>query len=436
VTSNATTQTVSVTADQITVHELTIVHAEAAAILSAVLTNNGPDAAVQLVQRALPVGLAATQLGNASMDMALVERTLTGFRTAVDRSAQAAAEDIATTVAQLRDTEQSVRIGAEQALAGLQARIEAALAGEAATVRDSVRAATADVHAAMMRDLREALNGHSSSVRNAISMDAGPIQALRLELLSQLDRSRAELNSSLAALSGQLQASAAAQQAGRKSSRAVGDAWELVSMAAVRHVVTGAGDLFVETGSQAAPGTTSRTGDGLATIQAYGPGVPQRVAFEAKQRGTRAMSAANLLKELKAAAQNRQAQVAIAVVPSTSQVPGGGLLARLAANYWVVALEDGDHTALSLVYLVARELSRAATVASAGPDPATIPVVSAHLASALEGLSQFGDVKRHATAIQRSVNALLLAGEEASKRVFDEITSASRALNQAGSEAA
>ncbi|QKE82889.1 hypothetical protein [Arthrobacter sp. NEB 688] len=416
-------------ADRLLLRDVTIVNAEAAALVAAAVSASGPAGALDLVRRALPIGLVALKLGSASVDTGSLERTLAGFRQAVDQSAATASRDLTQTIAQLRSGEQTVITAAEQVLTHLPARVEAALAGEAHTIRDSVRAVTAEVQETALRQVRDALSAHAASVRDAVSLDReGPVQMLRRDVLTQLDATRSELSAQLSALTAQVQAESAAQEAGRKSSRAVGDDWEAYSMAAARAVVTAAGDVFAETGSEAAAGTTRRTGDGVATLVVGASERPVRVVFEAKSR-TRPLGPTALARELQAASENRDAQAAIAVVRTTSEVPGTVPLARVGPSAWVVAL-DGDQTALELVYLVVREFLRVGAARDDSDEQGVdVRAAQAHLVRAEETLRDYAIVRRHGESAQKSISALLLLSKDASARIHDELRAATAALN-------
>ena len=59
---------VSVDGDIVTLRELSVNHAEAASLVRSHENEHGPDAAADLVRRALPVGLVALSMGTAAID--------------------------------------------------------------------------------------------------------------------------------------------------------------------------------------------------------------------------------------------------------------------------------------------------------------------------------------------------------------------------------
>lgn len=381
---------VSVDGDTIRIDCLTVRSAEASAIVASEHAAHGPGAAADLVARALPVGLLAVSVTNAGVDTGAVRRTLDDFATDLDARSKAAIGELQTALDRIKAGERAVADTAQRALADLPGRLDRVLAGEADTVRDAVTKAAQHVQATGLDDLRRALAQHSDRIRSVLSLDSdGPIQALRRDVLAGLDGTRQELAGQLAAVRELLAAAAAAKTAGAKSSQAVGKEFETQACALIEAIAVAAGDRWDDTGSTPAPGTTRRSGDGVATLsKLVTGGADVRIVVEAKKR-SRPLTADTWRKELADARDNRKAVAALAIVPTVDDVPGGGGIHRLGERAFIVAIDQP----VDIVYHVLREL---AVVHSVGSNDAEIDLgkIESNLQEALSALADWDKMGR------------------------------------------
>ena len=414
---------VKVTGDTMVIHDLSVTHGEAAAFVRGHLAEHGADAAADLVRRAVPVGLVALSLGTAGIDTGSLTRTLDAFADRVDAKSEAALANLDQTLTRLRGGEEAVARTANAVLDNLPAQVEAALAGQAGTVRASVMEAARAVQAAGIQDLTTALARHSESVRDALSLDReGPVRMLRQDLLEELSGTRRELGEQLALVKGLVEAAQVAKTAGAKSSRAIGAAIEDDAMALCHDVVTAAGDMFERTGGQpGAGGTTRRTGDGVATLsQAItGHGRQVRIALESKSR-TRPLSAKAYRDEVANACRVRDAAGGLVLVPTNAEVPGGGSFARVDTCAYVVSTEQS--ATLELIYLLLREQVAMLTIRQDDGSEVDLTQVEARLNLALAGISQLDEVGRLANQAKNSLEKLIVLGRDTQQKVRETLT--------------
>jgi hypothetical protein len=394
--------------DSLYIRSVTITHPEAVSLARQHVTDHGEDSLTDLVGRALPIGIVALTLGGKGMNTSSIQRTFDAFGAQVSAASTSALAELDKTTTALRLGEQDLANRAQRVLERLPERVEACLAGASVDVRSQVAAATAEVQAAGLRDLRELLNSHSVSVRNALSLDTqeGPIKVLREEMLRMVDGARAELGAQLSAVQGLLIAAqaASAATASVKTTRASGLEFEAEAMALAGDVVASAGDQMDLTGSYAAPGSTSRAGDGVATLSHLitGTGRTVRVVLEAKTRD-RPLTAAKWREELTTSRDLRDASGGLAIVPDASQVPGGRLFASVGERLFVVV---ADAPIVSLVYLVLRELVALATDSGNDTDPVSVSKASSRIAQALTALNDLEEITRHVTAATKSLEKI------------------------------
>jgi hypothetical protein len=414
---------VTVTGETLVVHDLTVTHGEAAAFVRSQLADHGPEAAADLVRRALPVGLVALSMGTAGIDTGALTRTLDAFGAQMSAKSEAALAGLDQTLARLHSGEEAVARTASSVLANLPAQVEAALAGQAGSVRASVLEAARAVQAAGLQELTTALARHSESVRDALSLDReGPVRMLRQDLLEELNGTRRELAEQLASVRSLVEAAQAAKSAGAKSSRAIGAKNEDEAMAICQDIVTAAGDLFEHTGGQpGVGGTTRRTGDGVATLSPAitGHGRQVRLVVEAKMR-TRPASAKAHREEIAAGCRVRDAAGGLVLVPTNAEVPGGGAFARVDACAYVVSAESSQ--TVELLYLLLRE--QVAMLAVRHDDDAEIDLaqVEARFTLALAEISKLDEVGRLAVQAHRALEKLIELGRETQQKVRDTLT--------------
>lgn len=413
----------TVTGDTLVIHDLALTHGEAASFVRSQLSEHGVEAAADLVRRAVPVGLVALSMGTAGIDTGSLTRTLDTFADRVDAKSEAALASLDQTLTRLRLGEEAVARTASSVLDSLPAQVEAALAGQAGSVRASVLEAARSVQAAGLQELTTALARHSESVRDALSLDReGPVRMLRQDLLEELNGTRRELGEQLAHVRTLVEAAQAAKTAGAKSSRAVGAANEDDAMALCQRVVTAAGDLFERTGGQpGVGGTTRRTGDGVATLSpsVTGHGRKVRLVVEAKAR-TRPMSATGHAKEIEAGCRVRDAAGGLVLVPTNSEVPGGGSFCRVDNCAYVVSAESPE--TVSLIYLLLREQVAFLKVRQDDDTEIDLGQVEARFEIALAGISQFDEVARLAVQAHRALEKLIALGRDTQQKVRATLT--------------
>lgn len=420
---------VTVTGHTVTIHELAITHPEAATFLQEQARQHGPSAVADAVRRALPIGLVALSLGTAAMDTGNLTRTLDAFASKVDAKSTAALASLDQTLERLKAGEATVADTATSVLRSLPAQVEAALAGQAGSVRANVAEATRAVQAAGMDELTTALARHSESVRDALSLDReGPVRMLRKDLLEELNGTRREIGEQLALVRSLVEAAQVAKTAGAKSSRAVGDDWEATAMAMAESVVTAAGDFFEATGSQAGPGTTRRVGDGVAILgpALTGTGPRPRICLEAKAR-SRPMGHAALRRELTQAREVRDAVAGIILVRTPEEVPGNSRICRIDELGFVIAGDDRE--TVELAYLVTRELAAAAHLHRHGDDEVDLAQVQLRLASALEALNDFDEVGKLAVTAGKQLEKLREVGRRSQLRIREALTESVKLIN-------
>lgn len=412
---------VVVVADRIIIQALTIVSAEAAALIRSTLDGGGPEAVTDLLRRALPVGLVALSMTTATTDTAAMAFTLDRFRDRVEECSRTAIVGLDQTLASLRAGEETIAAAAQNVLRQLPAQIDTVLGGEAANVRLAVAEATRSVQDAGMTEIRSALAAHAETIRNGLSLDRdSPVQALRRDVLAHLDANRKELSEQLTVVRGLLQVADAQKVASATNSRAVGADWEAEANAIAQSVVTSAGDRYAATGSTPQPGGTARTGDGVVTLSSAitGHGKEVRVVIEAKRR-SRPLTAQAFKKELAASRQVRQAAGALALVPTTREVPGGGRWCRVDDLSWVVAADDEE--AVALIYLILRELVSLVAVQQADGSEIDLGKAQAQIQMALSALSDFDEVGRLSADAQKSLNRLVEVGRSVKTRIYEAL---------------
>jgi len=310
---------------------------------------------------------------------------------------------------------------ANKVLEQLPARVDAALSGEAGNIRLAVVQAARSVQDAGMAEIRSSLAAHAETVRNGLSLDRdSPVQMLRRDVLAHLDASRKELSEQLTVVRGLLQVAEAQKVASAHNSRAVGADWEATANAIAHAVVTAAGDRYAATGSTSGPLGSARTGDGVAMLSSAitGHGKEVRVVIEAKRR-SRVMSAQAFKKELQTSLHVRQAEGALALVPTMREVPGGGRWCRVDDLCWVVAADDQE--AVSLIYLILRELVSLVAVQQAGGSDVDLGKAQAQIKMALAALAEFDEIARLTTDAQKTLTRLFEVGRNVKTKVHEAL---------------
>lgn len=418
----SSTGVIQISGSTMVIQHLSITHAEASSFVRRTLEADGSEAALDLVRRAIPIGLVALSMGEAGIDTGSLTRTLDAFAANVDAKACAALANLDQTLTRLNQGEQQIATAANAVLESLPTKVEAALAGQAGSVRASVTEAVRHIQAAGTQELTTLLTQHSESVRNAVSLDReGPVQMLRQDLLTELTSTRRELSDQLISVRGLVEAGQAATTAGAKSSRAVGEANEAGVLELLSQIVTDAGDLFEATGGQPGVGTTRRTGDAVATLcpAIAGEGRPMRLVLEAKHR-SRPMTVKALREEIATGQKVRDAVGGLVVVPTQVEVPGGGSFCRLETNAYVVAAEHPD--AVRLLYLLLREQVALLRHRASGDAPVDLRTLESRIKLALEGLREFDEVGKLTEQTRKNMEKAQHIGAKARSKILDNLT--------------
>lgn len=404
-------------------HDLTICHPESAAFLLAQQAQNGPDVMVDLVRRALPVGIVALSAGAAGMDTGRLTRTLDSFSDRIDAKSSAAIASLGQTVERLHAGEDMVIQTARSVLEAFPAQVEAALAGQAGTVRASVTEATRAAQAAALQELNAALDRHAASVQAAVSLDReGPVRTLRQDVLLEVNNVRRELSDQLSGVRALIEATQAVAAAGVKTSRARGDSFEADAMALCHDIATAAGDMFERTGDQpGVGGTTRRVGDGVATLSPAisGPGRKIRIVVEAKVR-SRPLSAKAHAEEIANGCRVRDAAGGLVVVPTDEQVPGNGPFARVDGCSYVVSA--ADPRTVALLYLLLREHVAILSLRQGDESDVDLVKLEAKLKLALEQIAELDEVGRLGNAAKKQLEKLLIIGQQTQQKIRDNLT--------------
>lgn len=419
------TQSVVLTGDTLEIRHLRIAHPEAVGIARAVLDEHGAGALPEAITSAIVVGLVASRLQyGAGNPAAAMQRALASFDQTIQSRAATTVAQLDELTARLGASEQATRQAAEQALADLPTRLNTVLAGEATTVRESVRQAAATVQAEALAQLERVVRTHTEAVRGVISTEnpASPIASMKRDLLGSLDAARREASEGLAALRALIQATQAGQAATRRNPNVAGADWETFVADHLAAFAAATGDVVEHVGSTPAPDSSSRkVGDVILRVINGGP----TIAIEAKNRA-RALSVREYRALLSDARQVRRATVGVAVVPSAEHVPGPSRFCRVSGSDFVVAADDP--TAFTLVLSVLREL---ALVAAAGQEAgASLDVGRAQTAvgHALDSLQRWDELTRHVSSGEKALANIRATAENLRGVLTGHLQEASRSL--------
>ena len=248
------------------------------------------------------------------------------------------------------------------------------------------------------------------------------MRQLRQDVLGQLDATRRELTEQLSTVRGLLQAAEAHKAGASASTRALGQAWERTAMDGLaRDAVERAGDLYEGTGSTPAPGGTGRAGDGVATLSRAitGHGRPVRILLEAKTR-SKPLTARAWKQELATSRGLRDCVGALALVPTSAEVPGGGQFTRVDDLAYVVA--GDDPAAVGLVYLVLREIVALLAVRHEDGKDVDLGKAEAQITRALTALDELNEVGRLANAARKNLDSLFEVAGRTRKQVQQALT--------------
>ncbi|MGN6243594.1 MAG: hypothetical protein ACTHQ3_07950 [Motilibacteraceae bacterium] len=422
---------VQIRGDFVHLHEVALRHREAAAILAAAVKEGGEQAALELIGRALPVGLVAVSIGSHAIDTGGLERSLSSFHATVREQSTAAAAAIEAAVQQLSSADARLAGIAAQALGQLPGQLERLMAGEAQSVRDAVAQAVSQVQSAGLNELRAALAEHSRAVHAVLSVEDGPVRTLRGDLLTAVDASRRELAEHMTTIRAQLQAAEAARTAtaAQRTTRQAGAEFETAANSLMAGVCAASGDYYTEVGSIPAPGGTRRSGDGLITLASTSTGGAEvKIVVEAKTR-TKALTASQWARELASSMQLRGAAAALALVPDAAQLPNGAsLFCRVAPNAFVVAADDGGRAA-RLVFLTMKEVLHLTALAANGGGDINREAVETLIRGALDELTGLDELTRLINSATSALGRALEQGLRVKQGVHGNLTRAVTALN-------
>ncbi len=260
------------------IRELRIINPETVRLARSELAQRGSEGLAESVRNAITIGMLATSAASAAADStSTLSATLSGLAAEVEATARRTLTGMEALLSQLDDGQRATAVSAARTLAELPASLERALAGEAGTVRDAVRASVTEVHDRAMAQLESALRVHSETMRSTLSTEnpTGPLNQLRRDLSHSLELGRKELTAGLADLQTSLAASRAAERTRAQVSQVKGADWESTVVDTVAASCASTGDLWTATGGTPAPGGTAKTGD--VVVRLHGPGVPEGV---------------------------------------------------------------------------------------------------------------------------------------------------------------
>lgn len=132
------------------------------------------------------------------------------------------------------------------------------------------------------------------------------------------------------------------------------------------------------------------------------------------------MTAKALREEVAAGCHVRDAVGGLVLVPTRSEVPGGGMFARLDTCAYVVAADDPE--TVSLLYLLLREQVAMLTVRQDDGTELDLAQLETRLNLALDGLTEFDEVGRLAAQAQKALERLIAVGGQARQKVRDNLT--------------
>lgn len=410
--SNATVvedRSVQLNGDVLRIERLQVANSEAAAFVREVWNTAGPEAAEELVRRAVVVGLVAVNVATPTDLSGSINRTLHAFATELEHTSQDTIRGLRDTLRQLQAGERAVEDVAGRVLQSLPEQVDRALGAQAGSVAANVRTAVVEathaVQANALQELRAALELQSQSVRASLAAREAGATDLRRELLDSVAGTRRELAAQLSAVHALLASQQAASTAGAKSTRQVGQAFEDLAVSALREAVAAAGDVLEATGSTPAPGG-GKTGD--AVIEVISPTVSRghQIKLVAEAKG-RTMSLKALRQEVAKARKVREAIGGLVLVPAGA-VPGGGRMARLDELSWVCDVTDPE--AVSMTYLVLRETAVWHTLRHNSAGAVDLSRLAANLTRATTLLTEWDEVARLANNASRSLEQLKKAG--------------------------
>jgi hypothetical protein len=414
------------------IKDLRVIDGPTAILARRILAEHGPDVLVETLKQALVVGVLAVTAAAAATDSGsgVFAATLAGLAANVETTGQRALSGMETVLGELDKGQKATTAATAAVLAELPERLERALAGEAATVRDAVRQSVAEVHQRALDDLKTALHTHAETLRVTTSADnpASPLGLLRGDVTAMLTTFRQEVMTGLAAV----QASQTAQQAvarnQAKLSPEKGRAWEQVVIDAVNASCAATGDLWIDSSGTPGEGSTAKVGDILLGL--LGPNVPDgvRLTIEAKNR-TRPFSMRELIDLARAAARNRKALGCLILVPDAGQLPpGSGQFLKLGPLSWAVAIQDEDPTLFLLVLAVVRQLVLTAAIGNKDNTGRDHTTARTELQHAVALLTKFDDLSTAVGNGRKNLDGITKVAAEIRDQLSQHLTSAAEAL--------
>ena len=378
--------------------------------------HTGSSDVTDYVTNALSVGAKALAVVGTSVDLAAVDASVQGLTRQVETAANQALGRLADAVTAATDTGHgTIPTTVQQLLADMTTRISSLVAGTdapmAATVTEAVRAVTDQV----LAEVQRAIAAQTQAVRTAVAADApgSPFQALRADLVAGLNESHRRLAGQLTELRTALEVDKARNEtatAAAAKQPAHGLDYEAAVFAALEPLAYAAGDTLTPTGNT--PGVVPRAlvGDAVLDLapSPAAPGRTPRLVIECKDRDRRA-SAATWVGELDKAMENRQAVAALGLLRSAEQMPGSPRrLHVLSPTAYLVAYDPAVDApdVLDAALLLLKAQAWAAVLEHHSDTDIDLAALRSGLTDALESLTGFDTLTRHATSARKQLDEL------------------------------
>ncbi len=388
---------------------------------------DGPEAALAWARAALSVGARAISTAGATAATDELAGRVDRLARQLTEAAAASARQVADAVVAATGPDGTVAASVGEAMQDLAKDLRRLVGEEDGPLRAGIGRTVDAATSEAARRVERALAASTDQVR-AVLAPAGPgspLAALNAEVLRTAAETRRELGEQIAQVREALAAAGATATAMTLTS-AKGQTFEDACVAVLTDLAA-PGDLVEGTGT-ATGSTGGKRGDAVVTVH---PGSTHglrgvRIAVECKDR---LLSPAALARELDAAAANRGAVGALAIVRH-GRMPGaaaGGVLV-LGPRRIVCAYEPGGDPSMLRAAL---HLVRAATVEQALAD-AVPDVDRAGLATAVReamvDLEEFQKVDRALAAARRGLDELERAAAHVRSRVGATLAAATRLL--------
>lgn len=346
----------------------------------------------QWTEQALEVGARATSLASASNGMVALRAQVKHLTGEVAHVTTALGERLSDVT---HPDSGTITTAVRRELASLSQQVHGLVAGENAPVRAAMARTLADAEQRLMNEAQRLSTQHAAALKSVVDLDDGdkPLGALRATV-ERLDRSLSDLQSRWAA--------DVAVEVERARGTAKGADYEEAVASLLADIANKAGDECHTVGGVEGTLPGSKKGD---VVLAVGDGTRTNVVVEVKDRKQGLAAWKRYMAE---ACRNRSAQVSIAVVRSTEQVPASGPVQCVGDDLFFVAVEPGDRVSESLlvaVYRLARARALALT-ATTGESDST--AVEAAIRSAQEQLEGASEIIRRARRASTEADAVAM----------------------------